>query len=107
VVYVPGITIEWDGVKMRRGCKVDFMASIQFNSFKIDIEVQNIDGIFSKIIGVPFSKGFWVLLRIETSSGEKESFPLTDERYAVKTYDTYEDAIDDVAKLLKAQFKES
>lgn len=80
------------------------MASIQFNEFKIDIEVQNIDGIFNRIFDLIFSKGYWVLLTIHNGNGEKESFPLTDEHFKVKTYNSYEEAIEDVSSLLKKQF---
>lgn len=83
------------------------MASIQFDNFTIDIVVNNIDGIFSRVFNIPFSKGYWVMLTIRDASGEKESFPRTDENYKVITYDSYEEAIDDVATLLKLQFKKS
>ena len=81
------------------------MASIQFDKFTIDIVVNNIDGIFSRVFNIPFSKGFWVLLTIRDTNGEKESFPRTDENYRIKTYDSYDHAIDDLASLLKMQFK--
>jgi hypothetical protein len=81
------------------------MASIQFDEFNIDIVVNNIDGIFSRVFNIPFSKGYWVMLTIRNAEGEKESFPRTDENYRVKTYDSYDQAIDDVAELLKMQFK--
>lgn len=82
------------------------MASIQFKNFKIDIEVQNIDGAFNEIFDMAFPKGYWVLLTIENGSGEKESFPRTDSNRTIKTYTTYEEAIDDVANLLKEYFKQ-
>jgi hydrogenase maturation factor HypE len=81
------------------------MASIQFDEFTIDIVVNNIDGIFSRVFNIPFSKGYWVMLTIRNAEGEKESFPRTDENYRVRTYDSYEQAIDDVAALLKMQFR--
>jgi hypothetical protein len=81
------------------------MGSIEFENFKIDIEVHNIDGIFSHVFDITFSKGFWVLLTIYNSHGEKESFPHTDNEYRLKIYESYEEAIDDVANLLKGSFK--
>lgn len=82
------------------------MASIQFHKFKIDIEVQNIDGAFQELFGMPFSKGFWVLLTIQDQAGERETFPRVDESYRVKTFNTYEEAIDDIANLLKNRFRD-
>lgn len=83
------------------------MASIEFNEFTIDIVVNSIDGMFSRVFNVPFSKGYWVMLTIRNAKGEKESFPRTDENFRVKTYDSYERAIEDVSDLLKALFKNS
>ena len=83
------------------------MASIEFNEFKIDIEVQNIDGIFSRIFDhIPISKGYWVLLTISRQA-ERERFPMMDEHYRVKTYRSYEEAIEDVSRLLKNQFRKA
>jgi hypothetical protein len=81
------------------------MASITLKNFKIDIEVQNIDGIFESVFDLPFPKAYWVLLTISNRAGEKETFPRVDENYKVKTYSSYEEAIDDVAVLLKKHFK--
>ena len=81
------------------------MSSISFKNFKIDIEVRNIDGVFQQVFGLPFPKGFWVLLTIQSESGEKETFPRVDENYKVKTFFTYEEAIDDIAQFLKSHFK--
>jgi hypothetical protein len=81
------------------------MASIDFRNFKIDIEVRNIDGVFQQVLGMPFPQGFWVLLTIQNTTGEKETFPRVDEDYRVKTFDTYEQAIDDIAIFLKQHFK--
>jgi len=81
------------------------MASIEFKDFKIDIEVQNIDGIFSRIFDhLPISKGYWVLLTISRQA-ERERFPMMDDFYRVKTYKSYDEAIDDVSNLLKKQFR--
>lgn len=81
------------------------MASIEFKDFKIDIEVQNIDGIFTRIFdNIPISKGFWVLLTISRRA-EREKFPMMDEHYRVKTYRSYDEAIVDVSNLLKKQFR--
>ncbi len=88
--------------------QADTMASIEFNEFKIDIEVQNIDGIFSRIFDhIPISKGFWVLLTISNRQAERERFPMMDEHYRVKTYRSYEEAIDDVSRLLKNLFRKA
>jgi hypothetical protein len=81
------------------------MASITFKNYKIDIEVHNIDGVFYNLFNVSFPKGFWVLMTIHNGKGEKETFPRIDENYKIKTFPTYEDAIDDVASLLKSHFK--
>lgn len=81
------------------------MASINFDNFKIDIVVQNIDGIFSRVFGVSFPKGFWVLLTVENNKGEKETFPRIDDEDKIKTYKSYDEAIDDIAELLKIHFK--
>jgi hypothetical protein len=81
------------------------MASITFQDFKVDIEVRNIDGIFQHIFDLSFPKGFWVLLTVQTNSGEKETFPRVDSDYRIITYQTYEEAIEDIASFLKHQFK--
>jgi hypothetical protein len=81
------------------------MASISFKNFKIDIEVRNIDGVFHEVFGVPFPKGYWVLLTIQNSNGDKETFPRIDDDFKVKTFSTYDEAIDDIANFLKSQFK--
>jgi hypothetical protein len=80
------------------------MASINFGSYKVDIVIHNIDGIFSNIFGISIPKRFWVLLTVENLEGEKETFPLIDDGFRIKTFDTYEMAIDDIASLLKKQF---
>ena len=80
------------------------MASISFRNFKIDIEVRNIDGVFEKVFGTSFPKGFWVLLTIQNNGGENETYPRVDEGGRVKTYGTYEEAIDDIALFLKKHF---
>lgn len=79
------------------------MASIAFKGFTIDIEVLNIDGVFQQVFNMPFPKGYWVMLTIQNSSGEKEKFPRVGDDYKVKTYQTYEEAIDDIAGFLKSQ----
>jgi len=81
------------------------MASINFENFKVDIVVQNIDGIFSSIFDISFPKGYWVLLTIENEKGEKETFPRIDGQSRIKTYTSYDEAIDDIALLLKSHFK--
>ena len=81
------------------------MASIIFKNFKIDIEIRNIDGVFNQVFGVAYPTGFWVLLSIQNESGEKETFPRVDDEYKVKSYPTYEEAIDDIAMFLKGHFK--
>ena len=81
------------------------MASITLHNFKVDIEVRNIDGVFQQIFKIPFPKGFWVLLTVENTTGEKETFPRVDENYKVKIYLSYEEAIDDIASFLKGQFR--
>jgi hypothetical protein len=53
---------------------------------------------------MPFPKGYWVMLTIQNGAGEKEKFPRVDDDYRVKTYQTYEEAIDDIAIFLKTQF---
>ncbi len=84
------------------------MASIEFNDFRIDIEVQNIDGIFSRIFDkIPVSKGYWVILTISNGHVDKERFPMMDEHYRVKTYRSYDEAIEDVSNLLKKHFKKA
>jgi hypothetical protein len=80
------------------------MASIAFDGFKIDIEVRNIDGIFHGVFEMPFPKGYWVLLTIESKSGEKETFPRIDNDFKVKMYPTYEEAIEDISNFLKKSF---
>jgi hypothetical protein len=79
-------------------------SSITFQDFKVDIEVRNIDGIFQNIFDLSFPKGFWVLLTIQSNSGNKETFPRVDSDYRVITYQTYEEAIDDIASFLKSHF---
>jgi hypothetical protein len=81
------------------------MASISFKNFKIDIEVRNIDGVFQAVFGIPFPKGFWVLMTIQNTAGENETYPRVDDDGRIKTYSTYEEAIDDIANFLKAYFK--
>ena len=80
------------------------MASINFGSYKVEIVIHNIDGIFSTVFGISIPKRFWVLLTVENLEGEKETFPLIDDGLRIKTFDTYELAIDDIASLLKKQF---
>jgi hypothetical protein len=92
------------GIFFSAGVKKKNMASIDFRDFKIDIEVRNIDGVFQQVLGMPFPTGFWVLLTIQNATGDKETFPRVDENYRVRTYDTYEQAIDDIATFLKQHF---
>jgi hypothetical protein len=44
-----------------------------------------------------------VLITVE-NNGEKETFPRIDDNMSVKTFDTYDEAIDDIAFLLKKRF---
>ncbi len=80
------------------------MASINFGSFKVEIVIHNIDGAFNRLFGISIPQRYWVLLSIENETGEKETFPRIDDNLKVKTFDTYEDAIDDIAFLLKRKF---
>lgn len=81
------------------------MASIKFDNFLVDIAVYNIDGFLQKLLQVPISSGFWVFLTVETASGKKEFFPSVDEHSRIKIYQSYSDAIDDIALLLKKYFQ--
>ena len=77
------------------------MASVKMGDFIVDIVIHNIDGMFHKILDIPFDKGFWIFLTVQNSNGQKESFPAIDHNFKVKIYSSYADAIDDVSSLLK------
>ncbi|HYG18389.1 MAG TPA: hypothetical protein VD816_05640 [Ohtaekwangia sp.] len=77
------------------------MASIKFDNFLIDIVVYNIDGFLHKLLNIPARSGFWVFLSVQNQDGKKEYFPSVDENLKIKIYETYSEAIDDVAALLK------
>jgi hypothetical protein len=66
--------------------------------------IHNIDGVFSSVLGLAIPKRYWVLLTVENMEGEKETFPRIDEDSRIKTFDTYDEAIDDIASLLKKRF---
>jgi hypothetical protein len=80
------------------------MASINFGSYKVEIVINNIDGVFNSLFGLSIPRRYWVLLTVEDNNGEKETFPRIDENMSVKTFDTYDEAIDDIAFLLKKRF---
>lgn len=80
------------------------MASISFKNFKIDIEIRNIDGVFQNVFKTPYPKGFWILMTIHNDSGENETYPRVDDQGRVKTFSTYEEAIDEASAFLKEQF---
>jgi hypothetical protein len=77
------------------------MASIKIDNYIIDIVIHSIDGMFDKILEIPFQKGFWVYLTVQNEAGSKESFPSIDKDCKVKIYNTYADAINDIAFILK------
>ena len=81
------------------------MASIKFDKFLIDIAVYNIDGFLQKVLSLPVKSGFWVFLTIENEEGRKEFFPSVDDESRIKIYQSYAEAIDDVASLLKQHFR--
>lgn len=81
------------------------MASIRFDNFLIDIAVYNIDGFLQKVLRFPVKNGFWVFLTVESTDGKKECFPSVDEQSRIKIYESYAEAIDDVAVLLKKYFQ--
>jgi hypothetical protein len=79
------------------------MASINFGSYKVEIVIHNIDGAFNSVFGLAIPRRYWVLITVE-NNGEKETFPRINENMSVKTFDTYDEAIDDIAFLLKKRF---
>ena len=81
------------------------MAAIKFDNFLIDVSVYNIDGFLQKILRFPVRNGFWVFLTVESTDGKKEFFPSVDEHSRIKVYQSYAEAIDDVAALLKKYFQ--
>lgn len=81
------------------------MASISFRNFKIDVEIRNIDGVFQSMFEKPFPKGFWILMTIKNDSGDNETYPRVDDEGKVKTFSTYDEALDDISILLKQHFR--
>jgi hypothetical protein len=79
------------------------MAWINFGSYKVEIVIHNVDGVFNSLFGLSIPRRYWVLITIE-NNGKKETFPRIDEHMSVKTFDTYDEAIDDIAFLLKKRF---
>lgn len=80
------------------------MAAIKFDKFLIDIAVYNIDGFLQQVLSIPIRNGFWVFLTVQDENGKKEYFPSVDDDSKIKIYGSYEEAIDDVAQLLKKYF---
>lgn len=80
------------------------MASIKFDNFLIDITVYNIDGFLQEVLSIPIPNGFWVFLTVQDENGKKEYFPSVDDDSKIKIYGSYDEAIDDVAQLLKKHF---
>ena len=81
------------------------MASIKFDKFLIDVAVYNIDGFLQRMLRLPVKSGFWVFLTVESEDGNKEFFPSVDHESRIKIYQTYAEAIDDVATYLKQHFR--
>jgi hypothetical protein len=81
------------------------MASIKFDNFLVDIAVYNIDGFLQEVLSIPIKNGFWVFLTVQNEQGKKEYFPSVDDESKIKIYGSYDEAIDDVAQILKKYFR--
>ena len=81
------------------------MASIKFDNFLVDVAVYNIDGFLQDVLSIPIKNGFWVFLTVQHEHGKKEYFPSVDDQSKIKIYGSYDEAIDDVAQLLKKHFQ--
>jgi hypothetical protein len=81
------------------------MASIKFDNFLVDIAVYNIDGFLQEVLSIPIKNGFWVFLTVQNEQGKKEYFPSVDDESKIKIYASYDEAIDDVAQILKKYFR--
>lgn len=80
------------------------MASIKFDNFLVDIAVYNIDGFLQEVLSIPIKNGFWVFLTVQNEQGKKEYFPSVDDESKIKIYGSYDEAIEDVAQILKKYF---
>jgi hypothetical protein len=89
----------------RRTTSVKIMASIKFDNFLVDIAVYNIDGFLQEVFSIPTKNGFWVFLTVQNDQGKKEYFPSVDDESKIKIYGSYDEAIEDVAHILKKHFR--
>lgn len=81
------------------------MASIKFDNFLVDIAVYNIDGFLQEVLSIPIKNGFWVFLTVQNEQGKKEYFPSVDDESKIKIYGSYDEAIEDVAQILRKYFR--
>jgi flagellum-specific peptidoglycan hydrolase FlgJ len=77
------------------------MASIKVANFQVNVVIHNIDGVFQNLFNLHLQKGFWIMLTLETEDGQKESLPFVDEDLKIRIYESYAEALDDVASVLK------
>lgn len=77
------------------------MAAFRFDNHVIDIILHHVDRELQYLFELPFPSGYWVSIKLTNLHGKEEIFPWLDRYHRIRIFDSYGEAVEEVAHMLR------